>query len=79
MHPNLKSSDALFWWAIPRISRTQDLLAGDDFGCVLEVEVQRDPVVEDVDRVYEGIDDLPLIGGAVHVAVAELLKPEQKW
>ena len=66
----------LCWWAIPRISRTQDFLAGDDFGCVLEVEIQRDPVVEDVDRVHECIDDLPLVGGAVHVAVPELLEPE---
>ena len=76
MHPNLKSSDASFWWAIPRISRTQDLLAGDDFGGVLEVEVQRDPVVEDIDRAHEGIEHLPPAGGAVHAAVAELLEPE---
>ena len=52
----------LFWWVISRISRTQDFLAGGDFGGVFEV--QHDPVIEDVNRVHEPHFDLRVIGSA---------------
>ena len=68
---------ALFWWAIPISARTQNLTKGDGLGVLFEVEVQHYPVLKDIDRVDEVVDDLPLASRTVHISLPELLKPEQ--
>ena len=67
----------LFWWAIPISARTQNLTKGDGLGILFEVEVQHNPVLKDIDRVDEVVDDLPLVHRTAHIPLPELLKPEQ--
>ena len=67
----------LFWWAIPISARTKNLTKGDGLGILFEVEVQHHPVLKDIDRVDEVVDDLPLVSRTVHISLAEPLKPEQ--
>ena len=67
----------LFWWAIPISARTQNLTKGDGLGVLFEVEVQHHPVLKDIDRVDEVVDDLPLVSRTVHISLPKLLKPEQ--
>ena len=67
----------VFWWAIPISARTQNLTKGDGLGVFFEVEVQHHPVLKDIDRVDEVVDDLPLVSRTVHISLAEPLKPEQ--
>ena len=64
-------------WAIPISARTQNLTKGDGLGILFEVEVQHHPVLKDIDRVDEVVDDLPLVSRTVHISLPEPLKPEQ--